>query len=67
MKLKQILKITLLIIILAEEIKSVKGKYVDSNDFRTLSNPCLKISNYDGKLKMTQLDNHGKEQLLYSR
>lgn len=67
MRKLKLIKITLLIIILVEEIKSVKGKYVDSNDFRTLSNPCLKISNYDGKLKMTQLDNHGKEQLLYSR
>ena len=67
MRKLKLIKITLLIIILVEEIKSVKGKYADSNDFRSLSNPYLKISNYDGKLKMTQLDNHGKEHLLYSR
>ncbi|ORI05556.1 hypothetical protein B5723_03320 [Mammaliicoccus sciuri] len=65
-KLK-LIKITLLIIILAEEIRSVKGKYIDLKKTRILSHSSLKFSNQDGKLNITQIDNHGKEHLLYSR
>lgn len=65
-KLK-LIKITLLIIVLAEEIRSVKGKYIDLKKTRILSNSSLKFSNQDGQLNITQIDNHGKEHLLYSR